>query len=309
MSLAALRSRIAARRASRALALEARVSSTRLAWEPPARTVTVAGVHGGAGATTLTLLLAHALTSIGHATSLTIDLAGRGRGGLAVFAGAASETTAEATSAVAVHGRSIGRPYAVNEAGVRIIGAYPDGVEELDRSHEATVARIVAAVARETDDTRLAAMARAAAREQESLRALRWDAAEPVEAITRVIDRAVAHHALVALDLGMLDSDQLARTVSLRSDLHVWVLPGRIESLQIAERRLPLTAPEPAGAEAICVWRHEPGGGPSAKRLATLGELRGCPVVRLANHGHGADWPARVVRCLSGLEELCELAA
>jgi hypothetical protein len=88
----------------------------------------------------------------------------------------------------------------------------------------------------------------------------------------------------------------------------VWVLPGRVHSLEIAERRLPAMPFEPAGREAIAVWQLGKSH-PSPHRLSALGDLRGCPAVRIANHGgEGDEWPARVLRCLSGLSELCELA-
>jgi hypothetical protein len=86
------------------------------------------------------------------------------------------------------------------------------------------------------------------------------------------------------------------------------VLPGRADSFEIAARRLPLLPFEPAGAEAIAVWQADEHA-PSAKRLSALGDLRGCPVVRLANGGDRRQgWPEMVLRCLSGIGELCELA-
>ena len=296
-------------RRTRALALEAGTSSSRLAWGPPARTISLAGVHGGAGTTTLCLLLAEAVASVGAGAALAVDLAGRSRGGLAVLGGAGGQTTAEATCAVAaLHGGRLERPFGSNEHGVRILGTRPDGVEQLDRSHESLVARLVEAVTSGAEDAQLAELARSAAREDRSWRALRWDNEQVAAAVARVLDEAAAHHALVAVDLGMLDSDQLAAVVGARSHLHVWVVPGRAASLEIAERRLALVPFEPAGSEAIAVWQAD-GRSLSAKRLSALGDLRGCPVVRVANHGgDNEDVAARVQRCLSGITELCELA-
>ena len=297
------------RRPRAALALEASTISSRLAWQPPARTISLAGVHGGAGASTLCLLLAHAVAALGKAPALTVDLAGRGRGGLAVLAGVAGQTTAEGVAAVAaIHGSTLAQPYGVSAAGVRILGAKPDGIEELDRGHETLVARLVEAVDSGADDGRLADLARQAVSDDHSWQALRWDNGQVAAAVARVLDQAGAHHALVAVDLGMLDSEPLARTVGARSDLHVWVLPGRAHSFEIAARRLPLLPFEPAGAEAIAVWQADEHA-PSAKRLSALGDLRGCPVVRLANGGDRRQgWPEMVLRCLSGIGELCELA-
>ena len=304
-----LAARYSGTRAERALELETRTTSTRLCWEAPATTVSVSGVHGGAGASTLCLLLAHAIARFGAAPALSVDLAGRSRGGLAVLGGACGQTTAEATAlATVVEGSSLARPFGINDAGVRIVGTHPDGIEELDRSCETLVARLVQAIDRGADDARLGGLARRAMRDDASWRAVRWDNEQLAEAVAQVLDQAFKHHALVVVDLGMLDSEPLARTVAVRSDLHVWVVPGRTHSLEIADRRLPLVPFESAGREAIAVWQiGEPP--PSPARLSALGDLRGCPVVRVANHGgEGEEWPARVLRCLSGVGELCDLA-
>ncbi len=282
--------------------------STRLAWDAPASTITVSGVHGGAGTTTLCLLLAHALAHFGEAPVLTVDLAGRTRGGLAVLGGAAGQTTAEATAAVAaVHGGRLERPLGVNEAGVRIMGTHPDGVESLERSHEALVARLVEAVAAGVEDAQLVDLVRLAVREDEAWQALQVDNEQAAEAVGRVLDQARAHHALVAVDLGMLESHTLARMALARSELHVWVVPGRADSLEIAQRRLPETPFQGAGTEAIAVWQAE-AKVPSSKRLSALGDVRGCPVVRVGNHSRSLEWSERLVASLSGVTDLCELA-
>jgi hypothetical protein len=152
-------------RQSGRLELEARTLSSRVAWEPPATVVSLAGLHGGAGTSTLCLLLAEAIATFGEAPALAVDLAGRSRGGLAVLGGAAGHATAEGTCAVAaIHGGRLEQPFGINEAGVRIIGAYPDGVEELDRGRETLTARLVEAVRSGADDARLAELARFAVR-------------------------------------------------------------------------------------------------------------------------------------------------
>ena len=208
----------------------------------------------------------------------------------------------------AVYGGGVERPFGVTDAGVRVIGTHPDGVEELDRGHESLVARLVEAVEAGTDDARLAELTRLAVREDRGWRALRWDNDQVADAVGHVLDQAVPHHALVAIDLAMLDSEPLVRVAAARSQLHVWVVPGRPRSLEIAERRLPLVPFEPAGGEAVAVWESD-GFVPSSKRLSGLGDLRGCPVVRVANHGgEDNDWPTKLHRCLSGVSELCELA-
>lgn len=279
-----------------------------ITWERPATTVSLAGLHGGAGTSTLCLLLAHAISAGSRSPTLAVDLAGRSRGGLAVLGAADAQATAEAIAAVAIQGRAVRRPFGVNEAGVRIIGAGPDGVEELDRAYETLAARVFEAVESGADDASLARLARRAAGESDCWQALRWDNDEVVDAVAQVLDHAAPHHGLIAVDLGMLDSSQLATAVARRAHLHVWVLPGRSSSIEIAEQRLPRIPFEPAGYEAIAVWEAEERA-PSAKRLSALGDRRGCPVVRVANHG-GVDrgWDAMVRRCMTGIEELCELA-
>ena len=297
------------KKSSPAVDLEATSASTRLSWDAPATTVSVAGVHGGAGATTLCLLLAHAITRFGAAPALAVDLAGRARGGLAVLGQANGQTTAEATALLtAADDGCPSEPFGVNDAGVRIVGTHPDGVDEFDRDCETLVRQLVEAVDRGADDARLGGVVRVALREAECRRAVRWDNDELSECIGALLDQAFLHHALVAIDLGIVDSEPLARAVGVRTDLHVWAVPGRVHSLEIAERRLPLSSFETAGREAIAVWP-ESDAALSATRLSGLGDLRGCPVVRVGNHGGEClTWDERLLRCLSGVEELCELA-
>jgi hypothetical protein len=294
---------------ARALALEATSASTRLSWDAPATTVSVAGVHGGGGATTLCLLLAHAITRFGAAPALAVDLAGRARGGLAVLGQANGQATAEATALLtAADDAGSSELFGVNDAGVRIVGTHPDGIDEFDRDCETLVRHLVEAVDRGADDARLGGVVRAALRDATCRRAVRWDNDELSEGVGSLLDQAFLHHALVVIDLGIIDSEPLARAVGVRTDLHVWAVPGRVHSLEIAERRLPLSSFETAGREAIAVWRD--GEVPvSTTRLSELGDLRGCPVVRIEDHGgEGLTWDERLLRCLSGVEELCEQA-
>lgn len=297
------------RRRGGAPALEVRAQSRRLAWEPPATTISVAGVHGGAGASTLCLLLAHVMANCAPSPPLALDLAGRSRGGLAVLAGAASQATVEATALVsAVHGGKLERPLAITDAGVRLIGAYPDGAEDLDRSHETIVARLARAADDEADDGQLGGLARRMVREQRGWQAMGFDDGQTGQAIGRIVDHAIAHHSLIAVDLGMRDSAATAQVVAARSDLHVWVLPGRAASLQVAQRRLPELPFEAAGKEAIAVWQAGESA-VSSRRLSELGDLRGCPVVRVGGHGgERGDWTRRSARSLSGIVDLCALA-
>jgi hypothetical protein len=292
----------------RALPLELAARESQLAWGAPATLVCVAGAHGGAGASTLTLLLCELIASAANAPVLAVDLAGHSRGGLAVLSGVAGQTTAEGAAAAAViHDAPLERPFGVGERGVHVLGASPDGVLELDRTYENLAARLATIVVARAEHERPVPAFELLA-EARVWEALRWDNEEVAGAIGALLDRARPQHSLVAVDLGMRDSDRVAKIVQARSTLLLWVLPGRATSLEIARRRLPHV---PVGdcLEAIVVW--ESGRSSlSARRLSELGHARGCPVVRLANHGEDEKdgWPERAARCLSGLIDLCELA-
>ena len=278
-----------------------------LAWSAPATVISVAGVHGGAGASTLTLLLAELIASTGRAPVLAVDLAGHSRGGLAVLSGVAGQTTAEGAAAAAViHGAPLAQPFGVGDRGVHVLGAAPDGVIELERTYENLAARL-ATVVQPRNDEHAAPRAGDLLAETRAWEALRWDNGEAVEALGMLLDRAAPEHSLVAVDLGMRDSDRVAAVVQSRSALMLWVLPARATSLEIARRRLPLM---PVGdcLEAVVVWQTG-SSVMSARKLSELGDMRGCPVVRLAHHGDETDdWRLRTARCLTGLIEICGLA-
>lgn len=288
---------------------EAGSSSTQSRWTRPATMISVAGLHGGAGASTLTLLLAHMIVTRVDAPVLAVDLAGRTRGGLGALAGAWSQTSAEAAAAVAVvHRGKLARPYGVTADGVRVMSAEPATLEDLERSHESLAAELVEHIARGVDDRRLGEVARRASLDDRSYQALRWDSDQIADATGRMLDQATRHHALVAIDLGMVDSERLADSIRSRSHLHVWIVPGRDEAMAIARSRLACHPFRPLAREALAVWQANERR-PSAKRLSDLGDVRGCPVVRLAHHrDRDAGWAAMVDRCLSGLTDLCDLA-
>jgi hypothetical protein len=271
-----------------------------------ASAIVVCGVHGGAGASTLTLLLSELGQRGGDKPALAVDLAGPARGGLALLAAAGGESTAEGVAAAAVaRGSCLGRPLGATASGVRVMGAPPDVALALGHAHAALAARLAAAIDEGLDDEALGRLARGAAREARAWEALADEEARG--ALGTLLDRACGEHALVAVDLGLGDNPPVATGVHARAALQVWVLPGRSSSLEFARRRL-AGAPAVAAAEAIAVWQSGPP--PSARVLGELGALRGCPVVRLGNHGDARrGWPAMVERCLPGLEELCALAA
>ena len=127
----------------------------------------------------------------------------------------------------AIHGGRLERPFGVNEPACGSSARTPTGW----RSSTAATRRSWRGWSRRSregaDDARLAELARFAVREDRSWQALRWDNEQVVEAVARVLDEAAAHHALVAVDLGMLDGDLLAPWSGARSHLHVWVVPAR----------------------------------------------------------------------------------
>lgn len=279
-------------------ARELDAAATSLGWAAPGRTISVAGLHGGAGASTICLLLAHAIARFGRAPALAVDLAGRSRGGLDLLAG---------SSAAVVHDGDLGEAVGTGSAGVRILGAERDGVEELDDVCESLAARLARAVSDGHDDAGLGRLCRQAMDEHHAWQALRWKSGP--EAFANLLGSTAEDHAVVAVDLGMLDSPALARTVVRRSSLHIWAVPSDPAALRVAERRLPVAGIEPQHREAIAVWARPGAPEPSSKRLSALGDLRGCPVVRVPDHGPGDDWAGRVLSCLAAVEELCDLAS
>ena len=158
----------------------------------------------------------------------TVDFAGRSRGGLAVLAGAAGQTTAEATCAVAaVHGGRLERPFGVTAArgaGHRRAPGRRRGARPQPRDARGPPGR----GGRERRRRQRAWPSWRARRSPRTAAGRRCagTATRPRRRSPGCSTRRPLHHALVAVDLGMLDGDQLAAVVGARSHLHVWVAAG-----------------------------------------------------------------------------------
>lgn len=267
--------------------------------------ISVAGAQGGAGATTIGLLVAHAHERASQGPVLAVDLAGPSRGGLALLAGAATPMTAEAVAAcTAIHRRSVAEPFALTDASVRILGAMPGVADALERTHESLVAQLAAQVAAGVGDMALGVLARQLLDEHRCWEAIRWDNDEVVDGVGALLDSAVEHHELVIVDLGTLQSAAIANVVAARADLHIWAVPGRLEALELAKRRLPTLDFSTTGEEVIVVWHADPPA-PSPARLAELGATRAATVIRFPHYGSGnSAWPQRVSAVEASLGEL-----
>jgi hypothetical protein len=305
------------RAAARALALRAGALRPRLVAVPhvtsrlgrgalvrtvPGSVVTFAGVQGGAGVSTVTLLACGAVTRASEHPAVAIDLAAGTRGGLGGLAGAWSQTSAEATAELVIAGGRLARPYTQTRDGVHVISAEPQAAVAIDQTARRLLAATAEAVEQHAADDELAALARAcivdAAIEESA-------GADPVTrraALHKLVGAARAPHSLVAIDLGLGDDGLLARHAVL-SDLHVWVVAARRDDLEVTRRRL-LSHEVVAGRELVLAWQPD-GERVGARGLRSLGEARGCPVARLGRFDRASSWAERERACRSGLEALC----
>ena len=298
-----LRPRLAGRpRQALALASEAvanRLRTSALERGAPGSVVTFAGVQGGAGVSTVTLLACGAVTRASDRPAVAIDLAAGTRGGLGVLAGTWSQTSAETTAELVVAGGRLARPYAETQDGVHVISDAPQAAIALDRTARTLLAAAAEAVERHAADHELAAIARAGV--EEGAVGELSSAAHP-EATHKLVRAACGAHSLVAIDLGLVDDELLARHAVV-SDLHVWVVAARREDLDVARRRL-LSHEVVAARELVLAWQPD-GERVGARGLRSLGEARGCSVVRLARFDRAGSWAERERMCRSGLEALC----
>jgi hypothetical protein len=272
-----------------------------LARTVPGAVVTFSGVQGGAGVSTTVLLACGAVTRTSDRPAVAIDVAGT-RGGLGGLAGAWSQTSAEATARLVIGGASLARPYVQTEDGVHVISDAPQAAIAIDQTARKLLTAAANAVARHAGDDELAAITRAGA-ETAALEELAGVyPADQRAALEKLIRTAAVPHSLVALDLGLADDATLARHARV-SDLHVWVVAARRHDLEVARRRL-LGHEAVAARELVLAWQ------PNRERvgsraLRSLGEARGCPVVRLATFNPAEAWADRERTCRSGLEALC----
>ena len=123
--------------------------------------MTFAGVQGGAGVSTVTLLACGAVTRASEHPAVAIDLAAGTRGGLGGLAGAWSQTSAETTAELVIAGGRLARPYTQTQDGVHIISAEPQAVVAIDQTARKLLAATAEAVERHAADSELAALARA----------------------------------------------------------------------------------------------------------------------------------------------------
>ena len=271
-----------------------------LARPAPGAVVTFAGVQGGAGVSTLTLLACGAVTRASGRPAVALDLASTTRGGLGVLAEAWSQTSVERTAEHLLAGGVLARPYARSAGGVHIISDEPQALIAADQSARLLLAATAAAVRAGAGDGELAALARAHVQDAalEQLAAVNGRRA----ALAKLVRAARGPHSLVGVDLGLADDVLLAQGAAL-GDLHVWVVAARGEDLEVARRRL--LCHEPAGArELVLAWLPD-GRRVGSAQLRGLGEARGCPVARLARFDRAAGWAAREQACRSALEALC----
>lgn len=264
----------------------------------PGAVVTFAGVQGGAGVSTATLLACTAITRASDQPAIAIDLAPGTRGGLGGLTGGWSQSSAQATAELVVGGGTLARPYTETPDGAHVISEPPQARTAGDRVAHRLLDDLVAAVDMDAADHELATLARASA-----AAAVHDDLASAgAEVLRKLVRAARAPHSLVALDLGLVD-DELLAAHATGSDLHVWVIAARREDLEIARRRL-LDHESVAERELVLAWQ------PDAERirareLRELGEARGCPVARLARFDRRASWADRERACASGLHALC----
>jgi hypothetical protein len=279
-----------------------RLGTSALVRSAPASVVTFAGVQGGAGVSTTTLLACGAVTRASDRPAVAIDLAAGTRGGLGGLAGAWSQTSAESTAELVIAGGRLARPYTQTPDGVHVISAEPRAAAAIDRTARKLLAATAEAVERHAADDEVAAIARACVDHAMIEELVGANPAAQRAAVYKLVRAARAHHSLVALDLGLADDELLARHAPI-SDLHAWVVAGRRDDLEVVRRRL-LSHEVAAERELVLVWL--PGGERvGARALRALGTARGCSVARLARFSRALGWGERERACHSGLEALC----
>ena len=151
-----------------ALASEAmtnRLHASALERAAPGSVVTFAGVQGGAGVSTVTLLACGAVTRASDRPAVAIDLAAGTRGGLGGLAGAWSQTSAQMTAELVVAGGRLARPYAETQDGVRVMSDAPQAAIALEQTARSLLAAVAEAVERHAADHEIAAIARAGVEE------------------------------------------------------------------------------------------------------------------------------------------------
>ena len=302
LRVTAQRPRVAAVPHCTAALIRTRFGSSPLERSAPGSIVTFAGVQGGAGVSTVTLLAAGAVTRASERPAVAIDLAAGTRGGLGGYAGAWSQASAESTAELVIAGGCLARPYTETEHGAHVISEAPQAAVAIDLTARELLAATAAAVNRGARDDELAALARACV---DTASIDEFAGASPVRqraALHKLVRVARTPHSLVAIDLGLADDTQLAHHAVV-SDLHVWVVAARRDDLEVARRRL-LSHDVVADLELVLVWLPD-GERVGSRALRSLGDARGCPVARFACFDRSGSWADREHACRSGLEALC----
>lgn len=301
-----LRPRVAAvpRRALRNASelVAGRLGSSALARSAPGSVVTFAGVQGGGGVSTVTLLACGAVTRASDRPAVAIDLAAGTRGGLGGLAGAWSQTSAETTAELVIAGGRLARPYTETADGVHVISDEPKAAITLDRTARNLLSATAAGVQRDASDHVLAALVRECVDDAAIDEFAGAHPATQCAALRKLIRTARGAHSLVAIDLGLAEDELLARHAAA-SDLHVWVIAARRDDLEVVRRRL-LSHEVLAERELVLAWLPD-GERVGTRALRSLGEARGCPVARLASFDSRSSWAERERACRSGLEALC----
>ena len=302
LRVTAQRQRLAAVPLRTSALVRTRFGSSALECSAPGSVVTFAGVQGGAGVSTVTLLVAGAITRASERPAVAIDLAAGTRGGLGGYAGAWSQTSAETTAELVIAGGRLARPYTQTDGGVHIISDTPQAAIAIDQTARLLLAATAAAVKRSAPDEELAVLARTCV---DTASIDEFAGASPVTqrtALHKLVRVARTPHSLVAIDLGLADDAQLAHHAVV-SDLHVWVVAGRRDDLELARRRL-LSHDIVADRELVLAWLPD-GERVGSRALRSLGDARGCHVARLACFDRTGSWADREHACRPGLEALC----
>jgi hypothetical protein len=283
-----------------------RLGTSALARSVPGRVVTFAGVQGGAGISTATLLACGAVTRASEHPAVAIDVAAGTRGGLGGLAGAWSQSSAQTTAKLVIGGGQLARPYVQTPQGVHVISPEPQAPIAVDQTARKLLASATEAVERNAADDELAALARGAVTDAALEQFAGPDPATGRSALHKLVASARGSHSLVAIDLGLADDELLACHAAV-VDLHVWVVAARRHDLEVARRRL-LSHEISAERELVLAWLPD-GERVGSRGLRSLGEARGCPVVRLGHFDRAAAWPERERASRSGLEALCRQLA
>jgi hypothetical protein len=283
-------------------ALRGEAAPTPLRRTAPADVVTFAGVQGGAGVSTLTLLVCLATTAHSDRAALAIDLAAATPGGLGARAGAHSQTTAEATAYLVVDGHALQRPYARTADGVHVISPVPDTAVRVQSAALRMLSRLADAARAGASPDETAAIVGEGLAEHELEQLIGERSREQRDALHHLIAGSRDPHSLVAIDLGLADPETLI-AFAPHGHLHVWLVAARDDDLELAQRRL-RAMPACADRELIAAWI-PPDETASGRELRALAQTRGCPLVRMATFDARADWMQRAATCRRSLEELC----